>query len=614
MPSNPSTGVDMIRMFTMWIASFAILSSYSLDAQAQSANGSKALGIEIGSKAVKPVVATLINGKVELTADKKNERGTSIVAGVVDGKLNDASIAATVDKVVEVYNLLKGDIPDDAVHIVISSGVVSQVKSIEDLKLELKAKLPKVTSVTSITYDLEVRYTLLAIAREQDKLGVPVDLTKMMVFDIGSGNTKFGYLAPGKETWLCPPDSNSGEGKYGTAALESKLAKDPKVLAAGGQKLAVMDTIAADYTKSTIQPEMKKLLEQIKCNGKKIYLTGGASYAVATLQHPDLSNERTFPISLSDAENVLKNVEPKLTQPLTKPQEANLARVQKVFSPEQQLVAAHLLKVSLETLMEVTGEKEFHFVSNSQTFWIEELMREKLNFTLKPPVAAPAVVPVPVADSETDALKSQIRKLQADLKAVVDAEKRPQPSSGSNSEAIEQLRKSIDKVAANTKAIADNLPKNLATSQDIQDLKRAILENNGKPNAPATRGPDAAAPASNLRKYNEALASKNYYTGVEFLQKSDFQSANVHLSAAIEDYDREPGSWYGLALVQLAMGDRVKARYSVLQLLNLRERGNDTTYGNTYIKVQGPQRIAVEDYILEVQREELLAGRKIAVK
>ena len=610
MPSNPSTGVDMIRMFTMWIACFAILSTFNLNAQAQMVNGSKALGIEIGSKAVKPVVATLNNGKVELVTDKKNERGTSIVSGVENRKLSEASIAATVDKVVEVYNLLKGDIPDDSVHIVISSGVVSQVDSIEDLKLELKAKLPKVTNVTSITYDMEVRYTLLAIAREQDKLNVPVDLTKMMVFDIGSGNTKFGYLVPGKDTWVCAAESNSGESKYGTAALESNLSQNQKVREAGDQKRAMMDKIASEYTKTTIRPEMKKRLEQIKCNGKKIYITGGAAYAVATLQHPELSSERTFPVTLSDAENVLKNIEPKLTQPLTKPQEANLARVQKIFSPDQQLVAAHLLKVSIETLTEVTGEKEFHFVSNSQTYWIEELMREKLNFTLKPPAAAP----VPVVESETEALKSQIRKLQADLQAVVDAEKRPQPSSSSNSEAIDQLRKSIDKVAANTKAIADNLPKNLATSQDIQDLKRAILENNGKPNAPATRSPDASAPVRNLRKYNEALASKNYHTGVKFLQKSDLQIANEHLSAAIEDYDREPGSWYGLAMVQLAMGERVKARYSVLQLLNLRERSNDTTYGNTYIKVQGPYRIAVEDYILEVQREEQLAGRTTATK
>jgi hypothetical protein len=115
-----------------------------------------------------------------------------------------------------------------------------------------------------------------------------------MYLDIGSGNTKLGCLVGGSDLKSFRPE----EIKYGSVSGRNKAAQlNPQDIPAGIEQL-MHEEIGPAYTKHALD---------IPClsNRQRIYWTGGASWATATLMHPEAALESYVVISHKDIETFL---------------------------------------------------------------------------------------------------------------------------------------------------------------------------------------------------------------------------------------------------------------------------------------------------------------------
>lgn len=324
-------------------------------------------GIEIGSKGVKATVLE-VSGEGEKTVFKvklADSTNTALVAGIAKaGRFDPAALRETAQAVKKYHDRFRGEfrVPPEHIYVVGSSGLFAP----------LRGKAEPIEENQKILSDAVKKHTDLAMtfidAKREAELSILGTLPKNrretgMLIDIGGGNTKGGYrVAAGKYATFAVP--------FGTltfsAFAKKKDVRDGKSLIKLGDE--------------TLAPLMKKELSGLPNLAKRerVYLSGGVAWAAATFAHPGDAHSFTA-LTLKEVEQFEAKL---LASPGAYPEVdlsavtdkearqralAEVARVKKVYSPEQALAGTQILK---SVLRELGGEKHFFFARHGYLGWI----------------------------------------------------------------------------------------------------------------------------------------------------------------------------------------------------------------------------------------------------
>jgi exopolyphosphatase/pppGpp-phosphohydrolase len=334
-------------------------------------------GIEIGARGVKATVLDVTGGadgyavKVLLSGTKN----TQIVTGLASsGRFDARALQDTVAAVAKFAAQMDKEyhVPAERLHVVGSSGLFSAILDKPDA---IKANEDLLASAVRDACGLKM--TFIDVKREVE-LSVagtvpPRDADRAVLLDIGGGNTKGGYCEPGKGcvSFGIP---------YGSVTFTDRVKKADKGTFAENAEALRQEVLA---------PALKKAVE-----GKpeltqrpRVYLSGGACWALATLMHP---GDRSGYVALSaddidayrkrivaaggdfPAPDLATILDPEVREAARK----EIGQVKDVFKPEQLLAGAEILK-ALSDEFGFGKDKKVCFVRHAQVAWILAYVAEK---------------------------------------------------------------------------------------------------------------------------------------------------------------------------------------------------------------------------------------------
>ncbi|WP_353684560.1 tetratricopeptide repeat protein [Thermodesulfovibrio sp. 3907-1M] len=323
-------------------------------------------GIEIGSKGVKAMVLSISPSKEEgfYNVEEKFRKSinTGIITGVKEtGVFSEEAIKETVDAVKELFNIIKGQYGVDEKNIFIAaSSALVNVKNRDELSEKIKKLVGK--DVFFITKQDEVFYNILGAVPQKFH-------SKALVIDIGSGNTKIGYIEGSQA------DSRivSIEIPYGTVSFTELIQKDAstqKQMAQVAEKLIQKEVSQSLYRESQRKPALR--------NRNPVFMVGGIVWAMVTMLHPE-KQDAFVKITHEEIERfyreIKKNPEKLLNLDLSKIKDENkrqwtskqIQAVKDTFSKENLLAGASLLKGISDSLY-IKG-KEVYFSRYGSWLW-----------------------------------------------------------------------------------------------------------------------------------------------------------------------------------------------------------------------------------------------------
>lgn len=337
-------------------------------------------GIEIGSKGVKFVIVSMIinpNKRYQFKVEIDSSRNVNII----DGKPENITAAA---KAVRFYYysqaLGKYKLSDDKIFIVFSSGAKDNLSKIDKFRTAYQAvkdslNLPSRT-IDSLTACQEAEYLARGIMPN-------AELYTSTVLDIGSGNTKGGYVAKQAPRFRC------FDLDYGSLSLSQKI-----------KALATEENITFAQAAKKIEPSVREAIRKkfaagdglIAKNKPRVWVVGGIAYAMVTYLYPAQVKEiwpRMYPkdvdrFSAMAIEDYEKLTNPNLSAYAPDIQEAagkEAKRVrEKVFNQETLIAGSIILKAIFNEFGTLTPnsskEKEFYFNRDGYIGWITGYMVE----------------------------------------------------------------------------------------------------------------------------------------------------------------------------------------------------------------------------------------------
>lgn len=338
-------------------------------------------GIEIGSRGVKgtAISFTRKGSGYDVKILYTETINTSIMR-LKDNRFTPEGLKEAAEAVKKIFDRLQQQhqIPVEQIYIIGSSGLRADNKS------ELVGAVSKATgrSMSFLTVEMEVQLSITGtIPNQRDDEAKPLKEREVaLLLDIGSGNTKGGYQQP---------DSASYEFvtmgiPYGTVSLTNEINKLRNTEAdLNGFALDAL-VISPKLLNEQLHKEIEKkpgLLYR-----KRVYLSGGIIWALATLMHPE--NRRAF-VSLTTDDIAMfhyrarNDMEALLNPDLSKiNDESKLAEIKKeiesvktVFTPKNIIAGAEILNaVSSEFRLE---NKNLWFARYSNLSWILSYVRGK---------------------------------------------------------------------------------------------------------------------------------------------------------------------------------------------------------------------------------------------
>jgi len=341
-------------------------------------------GIEIGSKGVK-AIALRISGDGEdynlkiLYAEILN----TTLMQTQDGRFTPEAIRDTANAVQRFYQRMQQEyrVPADQIHLVVSSGVTA------DNSQELSAEIAKRTGQTPPFLDVDTEVQLMvagAIPKRYksgrtwyDNRGIAV------LIDVGSGNTKGGYQQV-RQTTI----GNAGYDyvtwgiSKGTVTYTTEVNKEAGETADYTAFGKAAQALSEELLRSPLRYEVARKPGLL--NRRKVYLSGGIVWAMATLLHPE--DRRTFtPLTVDDINNFYNRAiaDPeKLLEPdtsrivntaLRQEAEREVESVRNTFTPKNLIAGAEILR-AVAAEMKLTG-KRFSFVRYGHLAWILSYVR-----------------------------------------------------------------------------------------------------------------------------------------------------------------------------------------------------------------------------------------------
>jgi exopolyphosphatase/pppGpp-phosphohydrolase len=332
-------------------------------------------GIEIGSKGVKATVVDVLDGdELDLQVKMTDTTNTGLVLSLSrDGHFTDQALGETVKAVKKYYDRFRKEfaIPPERIHIVGSSGLFTPIEDKPDLVKENREKLwvavSKETTVTMTFIDVkrEAELSIAGIVPKKHK-------NRGALVDIGGGNTKGGYLLDG--------------GKYATFGIPYATLTFTEFAKKKGASGKAVCALAAETLRPLLKKEFAGLPEMPKRD--PVYLSGGVIWAVAIASHP--TDMRAFiRLTVKDVEAFEARLlaESKYPEPdlsAVKDEKAlqrardEIARARKVYTPEQMLAGAEVLK---SVLQELGPEKHTFFARHGHLGWLLAYLTEATSGT-----------------------------------------------------------------------------------------------------------------------------------------------------------------------------------------------------------------------------------------
>lgn len=244
--------------------------------------------IEIGSKGIKGAVFSYPdNGNLsqaETLFDQKINVG--IVGTMKERRFSEPGIRETAEAVSklarEAQPALRKSNAAETCLVVGSSGV-----AVADNKDQLASAVRQATGadMSFLTAEEESRYALISTIYPPERRAASI------LLDIGSGNTKIGYVTmDGRHFALDVP--------YGTVTLKKAA------LVQSGTDVEVAVNAAI---RQKILPDYREQLQNRPglTNRSQVYWVGGAAWATATFTHPELAGDEFVPLSKEDIEKFL---------------------------------------------------------------------------------------------------------------------------------------------------------------------------------------------------------------------------------------------------------------------------------------------------------------------
>jgi hypothetical protein len=345
-------------------------------------------GIEIGASGVK-AIAIRVNETDE--GYNATEIFTPKVANtnVMDGvekthKMSPGPIKETASAVDDFCKqMLEKGVPFDQIYIVGSSGLRA------DNLIDLSNKVKEVTgrNMTFLEVSSEVIYTISGVVPKYTKVYTGKgkyrkvrrveNRGRSILIDIGSGNTKGGY-----QERISPTDSNEYRITtfgipFGTKTLAEKTSKSLPADADHATFAAKARELSRELIHQPLEAELN--VKPGLVNRPRVYLTGGITWALATLIHPE---NRASYVSLSASDidrfynEALKNPGSLLNQDLSmvdagmREKVANdINSIQSTFTVKQLLAGAEIMRTLSEDLG--FGErKTIRFARQAYIAWI----------------------------------------------------------------------------------------------------------------------------------------------------------------------------------------------------------------------------------------------------
>jgi tetratricopeptide (TPR) repeat protein len=262
-------------------------------------------GVEIGSKGVKAQAYRIgLKGDefYDLQEVFRESINTTIIAGVKEtGAFSKDGIEETAQTVKTLIEKLKEKgVPGDNIFVVTSSAI-SSVKNRD----ELAKGVEELTGykVEFLTVKDEVLYGIAG--------AVPPKYFYNSIFvDVGSGNTKIGYL----EKVGGSINVRSFELPYGTVSLTERASKGKD-----------FRRELAEVLSKEVEPLLKREAQKNPAylNRKNVFLVGGIVWAITTLQKPEQVEEAYVQLSSLDIKNFMQAI-PKNPDRVLNPDLSNL--------------------------------------------------------------------------------------------------------------------------------------------------------------------------------------------------------------------------------------------------------------------------------------------------
>jgi exopolyphosphatase/pppGpp-phosphohydrolase len=318
-------------------------------------------GIEIGRRAIKVSVLDVNNIRkadydILYFATERFSFADHITANgeLTQEDIDKASITVVTQlkKIKTDFKLLEENI------FIVAAPVFASARNIDVLK-------NKITSLTKKNLDIlnvnEEPKTLVKGAIP------PVDYANAFLLDIGAQTTKGGYIDELEDDKL---EFIPLELDFGTMTLTDAV---QKTVANQNQAndMSVYQEKSFDFN-SVLRKKIKDLLDKnpLLLKKDKIYLSGGAVWAFATLYYNENIKEHYVSLNMEDVLNydaILKNNFTKFTTLAKTNKEA--ARVLSTYD-QKYLISANNILVSLLESIPNLETKKIYFVKDGQTIWL----------------------------------------------------------------------------------------------------------------------------------------------------------------------------------------------------------------------------------------------------
>ncbi len=298
--------------------------------------------VEVGSKGVKGAAYTfLIVGEgLEVQQHFSRSENTTIVGSAKDGVFTESAITETAEAANRLMAEAERSAPGCRKFIVMSSGVLERgSRSLSALAQRLSQKTGvQESSIEGITADAEADFALRSSVPKKSLL------PESVMFDIGSGNTKIGYV-------------NSSDGRFNSISLpwgSTTFTKDA---------LADMNDFRIGLAKLMVSKVAPEFVQQVQkapavVNRKRIYWVGGAAWATSLWTHPESISSPVVEISSLDIENFIFALQQKTWTERQAPKgmsdadrkkwQKEFARSQEVFTPENLQSGVGLMRTMLQ--------------------------------------------------------------------------------------------------------------------------------------------------------------------------------------------------------------------------------------------------------------------------
>jgi exopolyphosphatase/pppGpp-phosphohydrolase len=376
-PNDPtnSTGLRCAgrRSFILWqlaAAAALLLSGGTAGAEMYG-------GIEIGAKGIKAIVLDVAPERagVDPVVKFSDTTNLGLVAGIAQtGQVDARTLDEAAATVARYSDRMKTEfrVKPEHVYIVGSSGLFSPLAGKDDrIRANQQAIAAAIRQATGAAMDF-------IDPRREVELSIkgalpPKDWDQAVLFDVGSGNTKGGYVGADRQiTSVSVP--------FGTVSFTELVRKAGPPFAEQARQLR----------DRKFAPALRKELARVsEMNARlRVYLSGGIVWAAATLTHPEETGPFTA-LFLPDLDELQKRIAadpgkfpaPDLANLVDEAKRSRareeIRKVQGTYTPEQLLAGTQLLQALATELHLEAGGKQVFFARNGYLAWILAYIREK---------------------------------------------------------------------------------------------------------------------------------------------------------------------------------------------------------------------------------------------